>query len=158
GHQACRPYKVKKNQEVDCGLPRYLAAMYLDWRGEWQLRPLNGIASAPMLREDGTIFCAEGYDPESCMFLEKGTDVASPVPENPTLGDALSALRYIRDTFKSFPFADAEMIPDWNSAVLMVDISKPPGVDESGFLTAFLTAVCRPSLPLAPGLLLRAAP
>src|SRR5262249_25233250 len=78
--------------------------------------------------------------------------------ENPTLGEALSALRYIRDRFKSFPFADAEMIPDCNFAVPMVDISKPPGVDESGFLTAFLTAVCRPSLPLAPGLLLRAAP
>jgi hypothetical protein len=34
----------------------------------------------------------------------------------------------------------------------------PPGKDESAFLVALLTAVCRPSLHLAPGVLLRAAP
>jgi hypothetical protein len=41
--------------------------------------------------------------------------------------------------------------------VAVVDQSKPPGRDESSFLAALLTAVCRPSLHLAPGLLLRAA-
>ncbi|MFP6888821.1 MAG: hypothetical protein VCF07_03545, partial [Nitrospinota bacterium] len=35
---------------------------------------------------------------------------------------------------------------------------KPPEKDESGFLVALLTAVCRPSLHLAPGVLFRAAP
>ena len=35
---------------------------------------------------------------------------------------------------------------------------KRPGRDESSFLVALLTAVCRPSLHLAPGVLLRAAP
>jgi hypothetical protein len=38
-----------------------------------------------------------------------------------------------------------------------VDLSKPPGRDESSFLVALLTAVCRPSLYLAPGVLVRAA-
>ena len=44
-------------------LPRQFAVMYLDWRGEWKLRPLNGIASAPLLHNDGAISCNEGYDP-----------------------------------------------------------------------------------------------
>ena len=40
----------------------------------------------------------------------------------------------------------------------LVDLDCAPGKDESAFLAALLTAVCRPSLDLAPGVLLRAAP
>jgi hypothetical protein len=35
-----------------------------------------------------------------------------------------------------------------------VDLSSDPGLDESAFLVALLTAVCRPSLPTAPGCLI----
>jgi hypothetical protein len=80
------------------------------------------------------------------------------VPERPTEDEARSALLFLRETFKTFCFADAETIQDPNFAVAVVDISKPPGRDESAFLTGLLTAVCRPSLHLAPGLLLRGAP
>jgi hypothetical protein len=158
-HGNCRPRKVnKEGEEVDARLPRDIAVMYLDWRGEWNLPPLNGIASAPMLQDDGTISSAEGYDVSSGMWLENVPDMTSSVPERPTQEQALSALIFIRETFKTFPFADAETIQDPNSAVPVVDISKPPGKDESAFLTGLLTAVCRPSLHLAPGLLLRGAP
>jgi len=37
------------------------------------------------------------------------------------------------------------------AGVPVVDVSKPPGRDESSFLVALLTAVCRPSLHLAAG-------
>ncbi len=40
----------------------------------------------------------------------------------------------------------------------LVDLDCAPGKDESAFLAALLTAVCRPSLALAPAVLLRAAP
>ena len=120
------------------------------WRGEWQLPPLNGIASAPMLREDGTIGSAQGYDITTGMWLENVPDMASLVPERPTDEDARSALHYIRETFKTFCFADAETMLDPNSEVAVVNTAKPPGKDESAFLTALLTAVCRPSLYLAP--------
>ena len=155
-HEVARPYKVRETDgvEVDAALPSNIAAMFLDWRGEWQLPPLNGIASAPMLREDGTIYSAEGYDIESGMWLEHVPDLTSLVPEKPTENDARLALQYVRQTFETFPFADAETVP---GEIAVVDISKPPGKDESAFLTALLTAVCRPSLHLAPGLLLRAA-
>jgi hypothetical protein len=161
-HTVCRPYGFKKQDgaiyEADVRLPRSLAVMYLDWRGEWRLPPLNGIATAPLLQENGTISSAEGYDTASGMWCENVPDLTALVPERPTKADATSALRLIRETFKTFCFADAEMFDDAAAGVPVVDTSKPPGRDESSFLVALLTAVCRPSLHLAPGVLLRAAP
>ena len=55
-HQVCRPYIVDRwGAEVDAPLPLTSARMYLDWHGEWHLAPLNGIASAPLLQDDGAI-------------------------------------------------------------------------------------------------------
>ena len=156
-HEICRPYVLKDVGEVDARLPRSLAIMYLDWRGEWRLPPLNGIASAPLLRGDGSIKSTQGYDPATGMWCENVPDLTTLVPVRPTKGDAASALRLIRDTFKTFCFADAVTNYDAAIGVEQVDLSKPPGRDESAFLVALLTAVCRPSLHLAPGILLRAA-
>jgi hypothetical protein len=160
-HTVCRPYVLKaKNDhtlsEVNARLPRPFAVMYLEWRGEWRLPPLNGIATAPLLREDGTIKSAEGYDPSSGMWCERVPELAGLVPDHPTREDATTALRLIRHTFKTFCFADAHMIDGGAVGVPVVDVSRPAGRDESSFLNALLTAVCRPSLYLAPGVLLRA--
>ena len=62
----------------------------------------------------------------------------------------------LRHTFRTFPFADAVRCPYPGLGVEAVDLSKAPGRDESAFLVALLTACCRPSLWLAPGLLLTA--
>src|SRR6185312_11185865 len=43
---------------------------------------------------------------------------------------------------------------DINLGVYVVDLTKPPGIDESAFLVGLLTAVCRSSLWLAPALAL----
>ena len=91
------------------------------------------------------------------MWCENVPDLTTLVPVRPTKGDAASALRLIRDTFKTFCFADAVTNYDAATGVELVDLSKPPGRDESAFLVALMTAVCRPSLHLAPGILLRAA-
>jgi hypothetical protein len=161
-HQVCRPYALKEQRdgtikEVNVRLPRPFAVMYLDWRGEWRLPPLNGIASAPLLREDGTIFSAQGYDPASAMWLENVPDLTGLISERPTPGETASALQLIRETFRTFCFADAETEIDPATDLAVVDTTKPPGRDESAFLVGLLTAVCRPALHLAPGLLLRAA-
>lgn len=37
-HRICRPRKMQKGEEVDARLPRNVAVMYLDWRGEWNYR------------------------------------------------------------------------------------------------------------------------
>ena len=161
-HAICRPYVLKARgrhvAEVNARLPRSLAVMYLDWRGEWRLPPLNGIASAPLLQDDGTINSTQGYDLTTGMWCENVPDLNGLVPAKPTKDDAAAALRLIRETFKTFCFADAETIEPTATGVATVDTSKAPGRDESSFLVALLTAVCRPSLHLAPGVLLRAAP
>src|SRR5262249_1804723 len=77
------------------------------------------------------------------------------VTDHPTEDDAAAALLRIRDTFKTFCFADSGTILTGNISV--VDTTKPPGKDESAFLATLLTAVSRPSLHLAPGALFRAA-
>jgi hypothetical protein len=162
-HMICRPFALKVKQdgkivEVDARLPRPFAIMYREWWGEWQLPPLNGIASAPLLREDGTTYSTPGYDAASGMWLENIPNLAGLVPEYPTKGDATAALQLIREAFKTFCFADAQILGNTARGVPEVDITQAPGRDESAFLVGLLTAVCRPSLHLAPGLLLRAAP
>jgi hypothetical protein len=161
-HSVCRPYLIKEKKdgtlsEADVRLARSFATMYIDWRGEWQLPLLNGIASAPILQGDGTINTTEGYDPPSGMWCEHVPDLTGLVPQQPTKDQAAAALRVVRDAFKTFCFADAETI-DGAEGVAVVDVNRPPGRDESSFLAGLLTAVCRPSLHLAPGVLLRAAP
>jgi hypothetical protein len=160
-HGFCRPYAVKLKQgsfvEENIRLPHWCAVMYLDWRGHWQLRPLSGIASAPLLKDAGTINSSEGYDQTSGMWCENMPDLTGVVSERPTRKEAEDALLLIRETFKTFCYADAETYNDADG-IAVVDTSKSPGRDESSFLVALLTAVCRPSLHLAPGVLMRAAP
>jgi hypothetical protein len=162
-HNVCRPYVLKTAAdgavlEVDARLPRVFAVMYLDWHGEWRLPPLHGIASAPLLQEDGSICSTEGYDPASGMWCENAPDLTGLIPDQPTKDNATAALRLIRDTFKTFCFADADMVGDSGGGVAVIDATKPPAREESAFLIALMTAVCRPSLPLAPAVLVRAAP
>ena len=162
-HTVCRPYALKKLRdgsivEVDARLPRPIAVMYLGWRGEWRLAPLNGIACSPLLTNDGAINSFIGYDAGSGMWCEKVPDLQHLVPLTPTKEQAAAALLLLRDAFKTFCFADAETVDDERCAVPVVNTAKPPGKDESAFLVALMTAVCRPSLHLAPGVLLRAAP
>jgi hypothetical protein len=133
------------------------ARLYLAIQGDWGLRPLSGITSAPLLKADGTLFTAQGYDRESGFWFQNVPDVEGAIPSRPTFRDAQQALALVRGALSSFSFADAEFIPSLDCDGGRVDISKPPGRDESASLVALLTAVCRPSLHLAPGILIKAA-
>ena len=89
------------------------------------------------------------------MWLENVPDVAALVPARPTREDAARALRLIRETFKTFCFADSETVEN-SDGLRIVNVELPPGKDESTFLNVFLTAPCRPSLKFAPGALFAA--
>ena len=166
-HQHCRPVTWQKPSKAEIknsdGGPKFknaplhkdLAKMYLAKTTPWNLPKLSGIASAPVLRDDGTILSIEGYDPDSGMFFENLPDTSG-VPENPTRAEADAGLLIIREFFMTFPFADAETISDPALGARVVDLSKPPGSDETGCINALLTAVCRPSLHLAPAVLVNA--
>jgi hypothetical protein len=160
-HGASRPYLEKVQgdsiEEVDAALPHQIAVMYQDWR-DWGLPPLNGIAAAPFLGEDGSIRTAQGYDSATGMWCEENMpNVAGLVPRKPDKDLAAKALLVVRNQFRTFCFADATMMSE-GGGVMVVDTNRPPGMDESSFLAALLTAPCRPSLWLAPGALFGASP
>jgi hypothetical protein len=156
-HEVCRPYIIVVNdgvqQRQNVTLPELVAKLYLDARERWGLPPLDGIARTPLLHDDGTIRSVDGYDDETRLWCENVPAVD--VPATPSKDDAAAALFRIRGAFRTFAFADSVRVSLKEFPVDVVDISRPPGADESAMLTGLLTAVCRPSLPLAPGLIVR---
>jgi hypothetical protein len=159
-HRVARPFVPALNpksgalERKNVTLPERVVKLYLDHRDGWGLRPLDGITSAPLLHEDGTIRGAEGYDPETRLWCERVPAVT--VPAAPSRKDAAAALLRLRRWFRTFPFADAERVAEADAPVPVVNVAKPPGADESAFLCGLLTAVSRPCLWLAPALLVRA--
>ena len=154
-HAAARPWTHNKARDgelvrQDVTLPDRVARLYLDHRGAWQLRPLDGIASAPLLAEGGSARAAEGYDAGARLWCERIPVVD--LPERPTEDEARAALHRLRLRLRTFAFADAPRVALSGCPVLVSDVEQPPGLDESTALVALLTAVCRPSLHLAPGL------
>ena len=154
-HRLCQPVKLDRDgQSVAVTLPDRVAQMYLDMFGEWNLLPLAGVCTAPLLSEDGRVRAANGYDPETALWCCNVP--ALRLPLQPSCADAGAALLKLRREFQTFPFADAPRSWDADLGVEVVDITEPAGRDESALLVALLTAVCRPSLWLAPGLLVTA--
>jgi len=75
-------------------------------RGSWTtLRPLDAIARAPFLRDDGSICDAPGYDPMSRTLYVPSIEFP-PIPETPTRDDALAALARLREPFNEFPWKE----------------------------------------------------
>ena len=149
-HEFSRPIK---NGEPHT-LPDRVANMYLDMQGEWGLPKLAGICTTPILRDEGSVVSAEGYDLATGVYCHGIPEIM--IPEHPTREQAQDALQTIRNAFRTFPFADSARRFDVALGVDVVDHDKPIGIDETSFICALLTAICRPSLWLAPGLLLNA--
>ena len=144
-HRLCQPMKVKSDGEhVPQTLPDRLAQMYLEMSGEWGLPPLAGVSTAPLLSKDGSVRTADGYDPVTTLWC--CNIPALKLPSRPSCGDAEEALGMLRQPFQTFPFGDSPRRWDASRGVEIIDITQPPGQDESAFLLALLTAVCRPSL------------
>jgi hypothetical protein len=151
-HKICIPTKRQGDKRIKVPLSKDIAQLYLyGLEGSWGLKPFNGITTAPILGDDGSIRTASGYDARSKLWCYNIPDIT--VPAKPTKNDAEQALIELRTFFRTFPFADAERLRDRDLAVEVVNLSEPVGLDESSFLATLLTAVCRQSLELAPGFL-----
>jgi hypothetical protein len=151
-HRLCQPVRfAAKGERQPITLPDRLAQMYLDMAGEWDLPPLAGVSTAPLLSADGNVRAADGYDPETTLWCCHVPTLT--LPPHPSRTDAEAALRRLREAFRTFPFGDASRRRDATLGVEVIDLLKPPSRDESAFLLALMTAVCRPSLWLAPGML-----
>jgi hypothetical protein len=154
-HRLCQPVKLNSRGEwIEVTLPDRVAQMYLEMFGEWHLPPLVGISMSPLLSPDGSVRDADGYDPETGLWCCRIPNLA--LPQHPLRADAEAALQILRLAFRTFPFSDSERC--WNSSlgIEIIDLTKWPGRDESAFLVSLLTACCRSSLELAPGVLLTA--
>lgn len=149
-HRLTRPVVVRSGGLLARTLSDRVAKLYLAG-DHLQLPPLKGVTSAPLLSGDGGIRTTAGYDPCTAMWCV-APDVD--VPAQPTEEQARAALALLRRRFCTFPFADASTVD--RDGLAAVDLATPPGADESAFLVALLTAICRPSLPLVPGVLIAA--
>jgi hypothetical protein len=159
-HKLCRPVKICKTkkgdtEKVPVPLSADIAAIYLNGlEGAWGLRNFRGITTAPILQGDGSIRIADGYDSATGLWCHNVPDLM--VPEKPSVTDARTALHSLRKFFQTLPYADSARIFNSELGVETVDCAKPMELDESTFLVAVLTAVCRQSLELAPAYLVRA--
>jgi hypothetical protein len=155
-HDVCRPVAVRtvggKLVWEFITLPDRVARLFLNLNGRRGLRQLRGICATPLLSDDGAIRCDSGYDRITGLWC---VGVGLPlISERPTLEDARASLQLIRSMFGTFPFADAVRVA--SNAGSVVDLAKPPANAETTYILGLMTAVCRPSLPLAPALLIRA--
>jgi hypothetical protein len=137
-------------------MPRDIGQLFLHGlEGQRGLRPLNGIATSPLLGTDGSIRSATGYDEATGLWCHSVPDVV--VPEVPTKEDAQAGLLTLRRAFETFPFADAGMRRNEAIGVDVIDLDQSPQLDESTHLAMLMTSVCRPCLTLAPGFLYNAS-
>jgi hypothetical protein len=154
-HELAVPVKYDKNgNPYPAPLSADVANIYLHGlEGRWDLRPFRGITTCPILETGGATRTISGYDPATGLWCYNIP--ALTIPEKPTKEDAKKALGILRHFFRTFAFADASMTYDSDLTVDVVDDDQP-GMDESTFLCALMTGVCRPSLEIAPGFLTNA--
>lgn len=153
-HRLCRPVVMQHGNPQGKTLQNRIASLYLNMTGSWNLPSLNGITTAPILGDDGSIRTVEGYDAATGLWA---TAVPSlKLPDRPSRDDAAAALMRLRREFLTFPFKDAARHWDGARDVEIVDLQQSPKADESALLVGLLTCVCRPCLWLTPGLIINA--
>jgi putative DNA primase/helicase len=119
--------KRKKLVSVDC--PSRIASHWLARKGGWGLPIIQGVASTPFMRRDGSLCETVGYDSKSKLLYQPNEEFPA-ILQNPGKEDAVAALRLIARHVRKFPFVKDE--------------------DESVFLSAVLTALDRRQLLNAP--------
>lgn len=150
-HELCNPTKLRRGkrgiERIAIPLSKDIAQIYLHGlEGRWDLKPFHGITTAPILKHDGDIRFVNGHDAETGLWCHDIPDLK--IPEKPTEPDARAALLRLRKFFRTFPFGDSARVLD--NGLYVTDLSQPPGLDESVFLVALMTACCRQSIGLAP--------
>jgi hypothetical protein len=92
------------------------------WPG---VRPLQGIATCPVLRPDGSVLCQPGYDAATGLYLWYSGEPIE-LPKDLTQQDAMEAVAELLALTEDFPFASE--------------------ADHSAFLAALLTPFARPAI------------
>lgn len=87
-------------------------------RAAWpSLRPLLGLAEVPILRPDGSVIDAPGYDASTGVLFHPRR--ATPrVPDAPTKADAAAAVRVLVDLVDQFAWEKPEHLTGWLAAAI----------------------------------------
>lgn len=124
-------YDERRRAWVNIDPPAKVAETLIAREGKWRVPPVAGIITTPTLRPDGTLLDKAGYDPATRLYLMLDESLELPeILEKPSREDAVDALTLLIEPLAGFPFV------------------KP--VDRAVALSGILTAVIRPSLPVAP--------
>ncbi|MFD8335502.1 hypothetical protein ACFV42_23010 [Streptomyces solisilvae] len=122
-------------------LPARLAKALMRAEGAG-LRPLEGVSRWPLVRPDGTVTAAAGYDPATRFIIAGGDDV-KPVPDQPTAEDIGAARAVLRRLFGGFPYASRDRE---GGAGLGADYAHTIGLYLSPLLRTYLPASARSPL------------
>lgn len=114
------PSEEGESKVVDVkSLPPGWAVRAVLARGEWPGVPaLLGVVEVPVLRRDGTILQATGYDTSTGLLYAPPGDLTLDLPPEPTKRDAEAAAAALQEVVADFPFADAASCAAWLAAVL----------------------------------------
>lgn len=87
-------------------------------RRHWpQVRQLQGLASTPVLRADGTIAQIAGFDPQSGILLDLQEDFPA-IPEFPSRVELQAAVQQLWTLVEDFPFLADRHRAGWIAALL----------------------------------------
>jgi putative DNA primase/helicase len=118
-----------KGGEKPINPPEEVARGILVGQDSWNFPSVAGVVTSPTLRPDGSILAAEGYDPDTKLYVAKIPKLP-PIPGPLTKDHAVRALSSLDSLLDEFPFED--------------DASR------SVALSGILTVVCRGAFPVAP--------
>jgi putative DNA primase/helicase len=86
--------------------------------GQRNFPRLVAIVGAPLMRHDGTLLVAPGYDPATKLYLATHGLELPPIPARPSKADARRALSVLWRPFRKFPFVDKPSKASLFSAIL----------------------------------------
>jgi hypothetical protein len=116
-HQVLWQKSGAKGEPKPAHPPEWCVAAVFD-RGEWPgVKYLEGVVDYPVLRADGTVAAAPGYDPTTGLLLMFPKD-RFVVPERPSHRDAVAARDELLEAVADFPFRGAADRASWLAALL----------------------------------------
>jgi putative DNA primase/helicase len=130
-------YSARSKTWVKIDPPRQLATTMLASADRWPFPRIAGVVTSPLLRPDGSLLLKAGYDAATQLYMVPDRTLQlPPLADKPTRAEAETALKLLAGLLVGFEFKSK--------------------VDRAVALSLILTAVARPSMPVAPLHLVRA--
>ena len=101
-----RKWAKARETWVECSPPDEIVGAVADL-GDWDLPVLRGLVETPIMRADGSIAEARGYDAQSGYWLAPSAQFPA-VPATPSQAQAERAYAELAEVFADFPYASRE--------------------------------------------------